>query len=101
MTTTEIRSLGIRPALGATPASILRLVVRRGMAMAGVGVAIGLVMSLFLMCFLQSLLFGIRSIHPLIFVGDATILAVASFVAVYLPGRNAANINPVTALRDN
>ncbi len=99
MTMRETRSLGIRLALGATRSSVLMLVVRRGMAITSIGVVIGVVMSLFLTRVLQGFLFEIHPNSPLVFLAAAGSLTVASFIAVYIPGRRATTIDPVAALR--
>jgi putative ABC transport system permease protein len=100
MTLSETRSLGIRLALGATRSSILLLVIRRGLAIASIGVAIGLIMSFFLTRVLQGFLFEIHPNSFSVFLVAAGSLMVASFIAVYIPGRRATRIDPVEALRN-
>lgn len=101
MTVSDTRALGIRLALGATPMSILLLVIRRGMAMVGLGILIGLPASLFMGRFLRSLLFETRSVEPTLFVAAAAIMATTSLIALYPPARFAARINPGVILKES
>jgi predicted permease len=93
------REIGIRLALGATPAHILRLVVRQGMVLAAVGVGIGLIGAFALTRLMGSLLFGVQSTDPLTFVVIAMLLAVIALLASYIPARRAARIDPMVSLR--
>ena len=93
------QELGIRVALGADPRDILRLVVGQGMKLALVGVGLGVLTSLLLTRLLSSLLFGVHAIDPLAFVGSAAVLALAAFVACYLPARRATRVDPIVVLR--
>ena len=91
--------IGIRMALGAEPANILRLIVTQGLSTAVSGTAIGLIAALAMANVLASLLYNVRSFDWLV---DAAILAVASVVAVtasYIPARRAMRIDPLRALR--
>jgi putative ABC transport system permease protein len=93
------REIGIRLALGATPAHILRLVVRQGMLLAAVGVGIGLIGAFTLTRLMRSLLFGVQSTDPLTFVAIAALLALIALLASYIPARRAARIDPMVSLR--
>ncbi len=93
------RELGIRLALGAAPGRLLAFVLRRGMAMALPGVALGVAGSLALSRLLRSMLFGIETIDPLTFVVVPAVLVLAALGASYLPARRAAGIDPSVSLR--
>ncbi len=93
------QEMGIRVALGAGPADILRLVVGQGMRMALIGVAIGVVVSLVLTRLLASLLFGVRATDPLVFSAAAIVLAAVAFLACYIPARRATRVDPIIVLR--
>jgi len=93
------REIGIRIALGATGRSILGLVLRRGLAVALGGVAIGLGGALGLVGFLRSLVFGIAVTDPLTFVAVPVLITAAALMASYLPARRAAGTDPMESLR--
>ena len=93
------RELGIRMALGATPAGIRALVVRQALAIVSAGVAIGLAGALTIAQLMRSLLFGIAVTDPLTFAATPLLLAIVALVASYVPARRAARIDPMVALR--
>jgi len=93
------REIGIRMALGAHPASMLRLVVSEGMKLVGAGLAIGAVASLALTRLMQALLYGVKPADPLTLAGVAALLCAAAALACYLPARRAMKVDPMTALR--
>jgi predicted permease len=93
------REIGIRIALGATQASVLKLVMRQGLLVALAGAGAGLAVALALGRFLQSLLFGIRAYDPPTFAGVAAALLVVALLASYLPARRAARTDPMASLR--
>ena len=95
----RVGELGVRLALGARPAELLRLVVSQGMWLAGIGVAIGVVAALAGARVLSGLLFGVSPSDPVSFVVTIAVLGAAAFVACYGPARRAARIEPMTALR--
>jgi putative ABC transport system permease protein len=97
--TTRKQEMGIRVALGARPADIMRLVVGQGMRMTLIGVALGVVVSLMLTRLLSSLLFGVHATDPLVFSAAALALAAAAFVACYIPARRATRVDPIVVLR--
>ena len=95
------RELGIRVALGATGEKIVRLVIRQGVGMAGVGVVLGLAASLALTRALASLLFGVEKLDPVtLSIAPVTLMAVA-LLGCYLPARRAAKVDPVIAMRND
>jgi putative ABC transport system permease protein len=93
------QEIGIRVALGASRGEMLRLVMKQGLVLAGIGVVIGLAIAYGVTKVLASLLFGIKSTDPLTFVAVATVLLVVAFVASYIPARRAATTSPTEALR--
>jgi predicted permease len=93
------QEIGVRMALGATPRSVLSLIVGRGMLLAGVGVAVGALGAMWLTRSMQTVLYDIQPSDPLTFVQVAVVLLMAAFVASWLPARRALAIDPVSALR--
>jgi putative ABC transport system permease protein len=93
------QEMGVRVALGAGPADILKLVVGQGMWLTMAGVVAGVVASLMLTRLLASLLFGVHAIDVTVFGGAAVILVAVAFVACYLPARRATEVDPIVVLR--
>jgi putative ABC transport system permease protein len=91
--------IGLRVALGATPSQIRRLLFGRGVAMIGVGLAIGLLGAALTTRYLGSLLFEIQPTDSLTYVGVAALLAAVSLLALYVPTGRATKIDPLVALR--
>lgn len=94
------REIGIRIALGADSGNVIRLVLRQGLVLAAIGVAIGVVIAAASSKFLESLLFGIRGLDPVAFGGACLLLAVVTLVASYVPARRATAVDPMVALRN-
>jgi predicted permease len=93
------REIGIRMALGATPERVAGMVVRGGMSIAAVGIAVGLAGALLATRFMESLLFGVAATDPATFGATAGLLAVMALVAAYVPARRAARVDPLISLR--
>jgi putative ABC transport system permease protein len=91
--------IGIRLSLGAQTTDILRMILRSGMTLTLVGLAIGLPIAFALARTLASLLFGVEAADPFSFIGLPLILAAVSALACYLPARRAARLDPLKALR--
>jgi putative ABC transport system permease protein len=99
LVTERAYEIGIRMALGARPGSILALVLSDGMALAGVGIALGIAGALALSRLLETLVYGVGTLDPVTFVAAPTILAGASLVACLSPARRAAGLDPIVTLR--
>jgi len=97
--TQRVHEIGIRVALGARPAHVIRLVVGRGMMLVLTGVAIGLAGAVALTRVMKSLLYGVSVTDPLTFALVSALLVVVAFVASYIPALRATKVDPMIALR--
>jgi putative ABC transport system permease protein len=97
--TQRTQEIGIRMALGARTADVLKLVVKNGMKLALLGIVAGLAGSWALTRFIEKLLFGVQPTDPLTFSLVSVCLLLAAFVACYLPARRATKVDPLVALR--
>ena len=91
--------VGIRMALGARGAQVLRMVVRQGMRSIVIALAIGLLGALGATRLLASQLYGVRATDPLTFVAVPLLLALVALAACWIPARRASRVDPVVALR--
>ncbi|MCI0663571.1 MAG: FtsX-like permease family protein, partial [Acidobacteria bacterium] len=91
--------IGIRLALGANVRDVLRLIIRQGMRMVLIGMALGLVGAIALTRMLASLLLGVGATDPLTFVGVAGLLVAIALLACFVPARRATKLDPLIALR--
>ena len=97
--------IGIRMALGADRANVLKMIVRQGMTLALLGVVLGLVGAYVLTKYLESwislskMLFGVKVSDPLTYGVIAVLLTVVALIACYIPARRATKVDPLVALR--
>jgi predicted permease len=94
------REIGIRMALGARRGDILRLFLHKGVALAGVGIVAGLVISASTASMMASLLYGVRPHDPAVFLIVPILLFVIAVLASYLPARRATKVDPMIAFRE-
>jgi ABC-type antimicrobial peptide transport system permease subunit len=93
------REIGIRLALGADAGTVLRLVLREGMILVGVGVGIGLLTASFVSRLLESFLYGISTTDAATYMTIPMVLFLVALVASYVPARRATKVDPMVALR--
>lgn len=98
-TALRTKEIGIRAALGAAKGSILLLVLRKGIALALIGAAIGFAAAIALTRLMSSLLFGVSPSDPLVFVTAGIVCLTAALLACLLPARRATEVDPLIALR--
>jgi putative ABC transport system permease protein len=94
------REIGLRVALGATRDDILKLVVTKGVVLAGIGIIAGVLLSAATASMMGSLLYGVRPHDPAVFLAVPLMLFAAAVLASYIPARRAAKADPVIALRE-
>lgn len=93
------REIGIRMALGAQQSDATRLILRQGLALTGVGIAIGLVCAFYATRLLEGMLFGVSLRDPITFVAVIALMCAAALLASYVPARRAARVDPMVSLR--
>ena len=92
------QEIGIRLALGATASQVRNMVVLQGMVLAVAGVVIGMVATFGLTRFIESIIFGVKSRDPAVFVTVPVLLSIVAFAAVWLPAARASRVNPLDSL---
>jgi putative ABC transport system permease protein len=95
----QVHEIGIRMALGAQRADVVRLIARTSLRLVVIGVVLGLLGSAAAMKVLASQLFGVSPRDPVTLAGVVAAMAIAAAAASYFPARRAMNVNPVVALR--
>jgi putative ABC transport system permease protein len=94
------QEIGLRVALGAQRADVLRMVVRQGLTLAAMGVGLGLIAAFGVTGVVRTLLYNVTPTDPLSFGGVALLLALIAVVASYMPARRATAVDPIVALRN-
>jgi putative ABC transport system permease protein len=97
----RVPEIGVRLALGATPAQVAGLVIRQGLVLAAAGVALGMIGALGATRLIESLLFSVSASDPLIYSALAALLLSIAALACYLPARRAMRVDPMAALRSD
>jgi ABC-type antimicrobial peptide transport system permease subunit len=99
---TQLRTheIGIRVALGASRADVLRLVVMQGVRLTAAGLTLGLAFAFGLTRFIAGLLYGISATDPLTVIAVVVLLGAMALLACYLPAHRAMRVNPVSAIRE-
>jgi ABC-type antimicrobial peptide transport system permease subunit len=100
LVTQSTRDIGVLVALGARPGNILRLVVRQGMELAGIGIVVGLAAAAALTRVMASLLFGVSATDVATFAAVPALLAVVALAATAIPAWRATRVDPMVALRE-
>jgi predicted permease len=98
--TQRAREIGLRMALGASGTSVVAMVVRHGLALTGIGIAIGLAGSWAATRSLKNLLYGVTATDPATFGEVAALLTLIAFAACWIPARRASKVDPITVLRE-
>jgi ABC-type antimicrobial peptide transport system permease subunit len=93
--------IGIRMALGAAPAGVVRLVLSRVTLLVGIGVAVGASVSIWAAKLVATPLYGLEPRDPLTFIGAALVLSTVGALAGWLPARRAARVDPAQVLRES
>ncbi len=93
------QEIGIRIALGAQTGDVLKMVLRQGLRLIAIGLALGLATAHALTRFMQGLLFGVKAADPLTFAAIALLLTAVALLACWIPARRATKVDPLVALR--
>jgi putative ABC transport system permease protein len=99
------REIGIRMALGATQTAVMKMIIKQGMTLAVIGVALGLGVAYVLTKYLErwmqlsDMLYGVKPTDPMTYGVTAVLLTLVALIACYLPARRATKVDPMIALR--
>jgi ABC-type antimicrobial peptide transport system permease subunit len=93
------REIGVRLALGATREEVFRVVIGRGLALAAIGAAIGAIIAAWLTRLMESLLFSVSRMDPVMFTAVPIAMVAVAIFACYVPARRAMQVDPMIALR--
>jgi putative ABC transport system permease protein len=99
LVTQRTREIGIRVALGGTPPTILRLILREGLQLVGVGLVLGLIAAASLQKAMASQIYGVRALDPVVLLSVMLVLGVVALAACAIPARRAMRVDPMVALR--
>jgi len=99
MTTERTKEIGVRIAVGALPADVVRMVMRQGVALTAISMVVGLAGAVALTRLMTGMLFGVGAMDPLTYVAAALALFAVAGLASWIPARRAASIDPLVALR--
>jgi ABC-type antimicrobial peptide transport system permease subunit len=94
------REIGLRSALGASSADLLRMILSRGLRLAGAGIVLGLVGAYAVTRYLRTLLFDIAPTDAPVLIGASVLLLLVAVVACLVPARRAVRVDPMVALRE-
>ena len=97
--TERTREIGVRMALGAQPGAVMRMVLRQGLKLAGIGVVIGVAASLWLTKLIASMLYEVTATDPLTFAAITGLMVLVALLACFIPARRATKVDPMVALR--
>ena len=98
--TQRSREIGLRMALGATARGVLGMVVGRGLALTGAGLAIGLALAAIGTRSLKTMLYGVDAVDPATFAGVSALLCAIAVLACWVPARRASRVDPIVVLRE-
>jgi ABC-type antimicrobial peptide transport system permease subunit len=93
------RELGIRVAMGADQSSLIRMVLKEGLRLAGIGTVLGLMAAAAASQLIEGMLYNVNALDPVAFLGVPFVLISVAALAVYLPARKAASVEPMRALK--
>jgi putative ABC transport system permease protein len=93
------QEIGIRMAFGATPSTVLKLILGHGLRLIAVGIASGLILALSLAHLIRTLLFGVSATDPATIISVSALLSAVAVLACYIPARRALRVDPMVALR--
>jgi len=99
VTTRRTQEIGVRLALGASQTEVMQLILKQGLRLVVVGVALGLVSAIIVTRAMKTMLFGLSSTDPVTYVVLTLLLTAVALLACYLPARRAMKVDPLIALR--